>query len=113
MHRLIVILASLAFVLSLGLAPVACAMASPACAVASSGDDRPAYVAGGGSDEAPADGAKGCRHCHCACHGHHLAVPVEAAVEPVRVRGSARPHAIPVAIPIGAPGDPALRPPQA
>jgi anaerobic selenocysteine-containing dehydrogenase len=113
MNRLIAALASLAFVLSLGMAPVACAMASPACAVVGVDDDQPAYVVSGGSDEAPTGTPKGCRHCHCACHGHHVAVPAEEAAKPGFVQGSACPDAIRIAMPIGAPGDPALRPPQA
>jgi hypothetical protein len=71
MVRLLIVLACLAFILSLGTGSVAHAVASIDCSATS-----PTIAAEDGAEEGrslPADPKKACHHNHCGCHGHHLA----------------------------------------
>jgi hypothetical protein len=71
MVRLLIVLACLAFILSLGTGSVAHAVASIDCSATS-----PTIAVEDGAEEGrslPADPKKACHHNHCGCHGHHLA----------------------------------------
>ncbi len=111
MRRLLLLLACLGVVLSIGAGSVAHAMEPALCVDA--GSPAAATHSAGDGDEVPADADKDSPHHHAGCHGHQMAAPAEmsGAAEGVAARGQVAIGRSPALA--TAATDPGLRPPQA
>lgn len=76
MRRILLILASVSLLLSLGMAPVAHAVESLGCVEMTDGG---AFHSDGDGDQVPGDADNGYPHHHGGCHGHHVAPPLSVA----------------------------------
>ncbi|MFC3441486.1 hypothetical protein ACFOKF_09830 [Sphingobium rhizovicinum] len=110
MRRILLILASVGLLLSLGVAPVAHAVEKLGCVELA---DDGAYHSDNDGDQVPGDADNGYPHHHGGCHGHHVAPPLAHANAPEEVAlnsqhdGRATRHLTPA--PVGT----TLRPPIA
>jgi len=110
MQRLLILFASLALMLSLGLGSIAHAAegAMPIDAAAAIGAGHSA----GDADEEPADADKGVPHHHGTCHGHDIGVALDLAfvdrATVIALPGQTRTTTL-----IAIAADTALRPPKA
>ncbi|HEY0621621.1 hypothetical protein [Sphingomonas sp.] len=94
----------------MGIGPVAHAAEDRVCVEAGS-LDHGAERDQGSSESDGAD--KNFSHQHTGCHAHHFAALADEADVPSLLAASAMRSAIRIAALVPAPGDPALRPPQA
>lgn len=116
MRLLLNIFAFVAFVVSLGAAPMAHALELPDISISAQvpiGEQVSAGHAPGDSDQVPADSDKSYPHHHGGCHSDHLAEPVKlpASSWMPKLPKSLAYHV--ASILPGSAADPALRPPQA
>lgn len=110
MRKLLPFLACLMLVLT-GWTGAACAAENVMCLEVQHVDT--AVQMAGNCGEAPADVDKGHLHQHAACHGHHVAAPVESSVAATSIERwtDFASHKAPLWL--AHQSDPTLRPPQA